>query len=68
VSREASLGVGEVHISCMLRAVPHEHMSVSGEEVKGRGHSDRLEFVEWYGVLWDYIVFSSGLRMLAAHD
>jgi hypothetical protein len=68
VSREATLGVGEVHISRMLRAVPHEHLSVSGEEVKGRGHSARLEFVEWFGVLLGYIVLSSRLRVLAAHN
>jgi hypothetical protein len=52
----------------MLRAVPQEHLSVSGEEVKGRGHSDRLEYVEWFGVLLGYIVFSRRLRVLAADD
>jgi hypothetical protein len=66
--REASLGVREVHIGGMLRAAPQEHLSVSGEEVKGRGHSDRLEVVEWCGVLSGYIVVSSRLRVLAAHD
>ena len=68
VSCEASLGIGEVYIGRMLRPVPHEHLSVNGEEVRGRGHRDRLEFVEWFGVLLGYIVFSSRLRVLAAHD
>jgi hypothetical protein len=43
-------------------------MYVSGEEVRERGHNGRLGFVEWFGVLMGYIVFSSGLRVLAAHD
>jgi hypothetical protein len=68
MSREASLGVGEVRISHMLRDVPQEHMSVSGEEDRGRGHSDRSEYVEWFGVLLGCIMFSSRLRVLAAQD
>jgi hypothetical protein len=66
VSREACLGVGEVRISRMLRAVPKKHLSVSGEEV--REHNGRLGFVEWFGVLMGCILVSSGLRVLAAHD
>jgi hypothetical protein len=52
----------------MLRAVPQEHMSVSGEKVRGRGHNVRVEVGEWGNVLLGYIVFSSRLRVLAAHD
>jgi hypothetical protein len=52
----------------MLRAVPQKHMSVSGEEVRGRGHNGRLGFGEWFEDVMGYIVFSSGLRVLAAHD
>jgi hypothetical protein len=68
VSREANLGVGEVHMGRMLRAVPQEHLSVSGEKVRGRGHNFRVVFGEWGKVLLGYIVFSSRLRVLAAHD
>jgi hypothetical protein len=68
MSREAGLGVGEVRISRMLRAVPQEHLSVSGEEFRGRGHNGRLGFVEWFGGLMGYIAVSSGLRVLAGHD
>jgi hypothetical protein len=68
VAREASLGVGEVHKGRMLRAVPQEHMFVSGEKVRGRGHDFRVEFEEWGRVLLGCNVFSSRLRVLAAHD
>jgi hypothetical protein len=33
-----------------------------------RGHNVRVEFEEWGGVLLGYIVVSSRLRVLAAHD
>jgi hypothetical protein len=68
MSREACLGVGEVRISRMLRAVPKEHMYVSGEEVRGRRHNGRVGVVEWFGVLMGCNVVSSGSRVLAAHD
>jgi hypothetical protein len=51
----------------MLRAVPQEHLSISGEKVRGRGHNFRVEFEEWVEVLLGYIVFSSRLRVLAAN-
>jgi hypothetical protein len=47
VSREASLGVGKVHVGLVRRARPEEHLFVSGEEVKRRGHSGRVELKEW---------------------
>jgi hypothetical protein len=68
MSREAYLGVVEVRKGRMLRAIPHEHMSVSGEVVRGRGHNDRVGFAEWYGVIMDGSVVSCWLRVLAAHD
>jgi hypothetical protein len=68
MSREACHGVGEVRKSRMSRAVPHEHMSISGEVVRGRGHNDRVGFVERYGVRMGGSEVSSWLRVLAAHD
>jgi hypothetical protein len=68
MSREVCLGVGEVRISRMSRAIPEEQLFVIGEVVRGRGHNDRVGFVEWFGVRMSWSVVSSGLRVLAAHD
>jgi hypothetical protein len=66
--REACPWVGEVRRGRMSRAIPHEHMSVSGEVVRRRGHNARVGFVEWYGVKMGGSVVSSWLRVLEAHD
>jgi hypothetical protein len=72
MSREAGPGVGVVRSVRMLRAIPQEHMSVSGGKVRCREHVDRVRV----GVcLRDRLSCSmvsswssSGLRVLAAHD
>jgi hypothetical protein len=68
MSREACPWVGEVRRGRMRRAIPQEHLSVRGEVVRGRGHSDRAGVPGWYGVKMDGSVVSSGLRLLVAHD
>jgi hypothetical protein len=71
VSREAGPGVGEVRSRRMLRAIPWEHMSVSGEKVRGRGHIDRVGFVVWFGDRMASTMVSSwsrsGLRVYWRH-
>jgi hypothetical protein len=72
MSLEAGPWVGEVRSRRMLRAIPHEHLSVSGEKGRGRGHFDRVGFVVLFvermvcGMVSSWS--RSGLRVLAAHD
>jgi hypothetical protein len=68
MSREAGHGVGVVRSGRMLRAIPQEHMFVSGEKVGCRGHVDRVGVIVCLGDSMVSCWSSSGLRVLAAHD
>jgi hypothetical protein len=72
MSREAGPGVGAVRSGRMLRAIPQQHLSVSGEKVGCRGNVDRVGVRVCLGDMMGCSLVScwssSELRVLAAHD